>query len=55
LVVKRYICAVPEDPITGSTETWQLIASPDPNVAGAFDVKSAAEGAMRDGRAYSEL
>ena len=55
LVARRYIRSVPEDPITGSADTWQLIPSGDPNAAGTFDVRSGAEGVTRDGRAYGEL
>jgi general secretion pathway protein G len=45
LVEKRYIRAVPLDPITESTETWVLVPVPGALAQGAvYDVKSGAKG-----------
>lgn len=60
LVSSGYIRAIPKDPVTGATDTWQTVpAPPDPNnptaAPGIFDVKSGAEGNTLDGTAYSEL
>ena len=58
LVADGYLRAVPKDPLTDSTETWQAVpAEPDPNnpgEIGIFDVKSGAEGTSFDGTNYSD-
>jgi general secretion pathway protein G len=54
LVTKKYVRAVPVDPITESTETWVLQA-PSLDVSNAvFDIKSGAPGYAKDGTAYAE-
>jgi general secretion pathway protein G len=61
LVSLHYLRAVPPDPITGSRETWVLIA-PEVNVNGVeagsagavYDIRSGAPGNGRDGTAYAE-
>ena len=54
LVTKKYIRAVPVDPITESTETW-VTQSPNLDTTGAvFDIKSGATGTAKDGTAYAE-
>ncbi|MES2503047.1 MAG: prepilin-type N-terminal cleavage/methylation domain-containing protein, partial [Pseudomonadota bacterium] len=53
LVEKKYIRELPIDPITNSTETWQLLP-PEPPLEGmVFDIKSGAEGLAKDGTAYA--
>jgi general secretion pathway protein G len=59
LVTAGYIRAVPKDPITNSTTSWQSIpAEPDPNnpsmAPGIYDVKSGAEQNAIDGTRYSD-
>jgi len=59
LVTEKYIRAVPADPFTQSTETWQTVMSePDPlnpsAQPGVYDVKSGYEGTALDGTNYSE-
>jgi general secretion pathway protein G len=55
LATKRYLRAVPVDPITDSSETWVLIPPPAANGAGkVWDIKSGAEGTALDGSAYAE-
>lgn len=54
LVARRYLRAVPKDPITDSAGTWRIIPSPDANEAGMWDVRSGAPGAARDGSAYAD-
>jgi general secretion pathway protein G len=51
---------IPEDPMTGSADTWQTVpAEPDPGnpsaEPGIYDVKSGAQGTTLDGTAYSDL
>ncbi len=59
LVTTSYIRRVPVDPITNSTETWQVVqAEPDPNnptaEPGVNDVKSGSEAAAIDGTNYAD-
>lgn len=54
LVSESYLRAVPRDPFTTSTDTWQTVAAePDGSsittAAGIFDVKSGYEGTSIDG------
>jgi general secretion pathway protein G len=56
LVEKRYIRAVPLDPITESAATWVVVPPPESVAKGAvYDVKSGAEGKASDGKPYLEL
>ena len=55
LVGKRYLRALPEDPVTRSTTTWILMPPPDSRDGGVYDIRSGAEGQSRDGRPYREL
>jgi general secretion pathway protein G len=52
LVERRYIRAVPVDPITGSAETWQMVASEDPDHPGIRDVSSGADGQSSNGTEF---
>ena len=59
LVSEKYVRAIPADPFTGSTETWQTVMSePDPlnpsAQPGVYDVKSGYEGTALDGTKYSD-
>lgn len=54
LVSKRYLRALPRDPITDSTETWVVVPPEDPERGGVSDVKSGAPGRSIEGSAYSE-
>lgn len=58
LVSDGYIRAVPEDPFTGTTGSWQaILAEPDPAdplAQGVFDVKTTYDGVALDGSPYSE-
>jgi general secretion pathway protein G len=54
LVTKKYIRAVPVDPITETAESW-VIVSPGQDITGSvYDIKSGAAGNAKDGSAYSE-
>ncbi len=56
LAEKRYIRAVPVDPITDSASTWVAVPSPDSAAKGAvYDVKSGAEGKASDGKSFAEM
>lgn len=59
LVTAGYLRAVPKDPITNSTASWQEVpAEPDPNnpsaSVGVYDVKSGADGTALDGSRFSD-
>ena len=54
LVTKKYIRAIPVDPITESTETW-VTQAPDLDTSNVvFDIKSGAPGTANDGTAYAD-
>ena len=56
LVEKPYLRRVPQDPITGSTETWTLVPVTDEQgqQGGIFDVKSGSDRIALDGSRYSD-
>ena len=66
LVDAGYLRRIPEDPITKSTETWQVVlaegeededlqpSDEEGGGPGIIDVKSGAEGTGLDGKPYSE-
>ena len=54
LITKKYIRAVPVDPITESAETW-TIQSPNSDMpGGVLDIRSGAQGTAKDGTAYAD-
>jgi general secretion pathway protein G len=59
LVSGGYMRALPKDPFTNSTSSWQAVpGEADPNNPGAppgvYDVKSGAQGTAIDGTSYSD-
>lgn len=54
LVERRYIRAVPEDPITGRTDTWVIVAPQGQGSTGVFDVRSGAGSRARDGSEFAQ-
>ena len=58
LVSEGYLRAVPAEPFTDSSESWQPILAEldpaDPFSQGVFDVKTTYEGVALDGTLYSE-
>ena len=54
LVTRRYLKAVPLDPVTNSRGTWVLAIPPDAGQA-VYDVKSGASGKTLDGEPLNEL
>ncbi len=58
LVSAGYLRAVPEDPMTRSSETWVVVpAEPDPSdpfVEGVYDVRSGSGGTALDGTAHAD-
>lgn len=53
LVERRYIRSIPVDPYTRAADTWQMVASDDPDHPGVRDVHSSAEGTGSDGTAFA--
>ena len=53
LVNKRYLRAMPVDPITERSDTWQTEAAAAPAPGGVRDVRSGATGNGRDGTPYA--
>ncbi len=54
LVEKRYLRAIPIDPIAETAEKWVVVSSDDPDDGGVKDVKSGAEGTGENGVPYAE-
>lgn len=54
LVEKRYLRALPLDPVTDSTETWILLAPKSSEESGVADLHSGAQGNGSDGTAYAD-
>ncbi|HMV64796.1 MAG TPA: type II secretion system protein [Rhodocyclaceae bacterium] len=55
LVSRRYLRAVPVDPITERRDTWSPVTAPEALGGGMSDLHSGAEGKTRSGQAYEEL
>ncbi|MEW5967831.1 MAG: prepilin-type N-terminal cleavage/methylation domain-containing protein [Pseudomonadota bacterium] len=51
LAERRYVRAVPVDPMTERADTWQVVPPPD-GEAGVYDLRSGAEGVGLDGVPY---
>ena len=54
LVSRRYLRALPIDPITESSATWELVAPEDGSKGSIADLHSGATGQARDGRLFRE-
>ena len=52
MVAERYLRFIPDDPISETADTWQIIGTPD-NTNRVYDVTSGAAGADSNGVAYS--
>lgn len=52
LANKKYIRAVPSDPITQSAATWVLVPPTDAQPGSIYSVRSGAKGLGRDGKPY---
>lgn len=53
LVERRYLRAVPVDPLTQRADSWVLVAPRSGDTASVADVRSGAPGVARDGSAYA--
>jgi general secretion pathway protein G len=59
LVSESYLRAIPKDPFTNSSDTWQTVnAEPEPGTTsaatGIYDVKSGSDGVATDGSRYGD-
>lgn len=54
LVEKKYLRALPFDPVSESNESWQLIEVPTGFKGRVYDIKSGAQGIARDGKFFAE-
>jgi general secretion pathway protein G len=54
LVEKKYLRALPVDPITDSQTTWIIIPPEDGAKGGIYDIKSGAPGNDRSGKPYAD-
>ena len=54
LVEKKYLRAIPPDPLTDSPDTW-VVEPPKEGQGAVYDVRSGARGQTTDGKEYGEL
>lgn len=54
LAQKRYIRAVPLDPVAQSASSWIVVPPQDLKTGAVYDVRSGAKGAARDGTDYEQ-
>ena len=55
LVEKKYLRALPVDPVTESSTTWILVPPDDPATGSIYDIQSGAPGTARNGTPLSKL
>jgi general secretion pathway protein G len=54
LVDKRYLRALPRDPLADEGTQWQIVPPPGGEEQGVWDIHSMAPGTAGDGTAYAE-
>jgi general secretion pathway protein G len=54
LVEKKYLRALPADPVTESTSTWQLVPVPDGAKGAVYGIRSGAAGTASDGTKFAD-
>lgn len=55
LVGRRYLRALPLDPLTEQRDTWLIVPPPDGKGSGVWDLHSSAPGNAGDGQLISDL
>jgi general secretion pathway protein G len=55
LVERRYLRALPMDPVLDSDKAWRIVAPPTERPGQVGDIRSTAEGATLDGKPFGEL
>jgi len=54
LVSKKYLRALPYDPVVGNSDSWLIVGTDDPEKGAVFDIKSSAPGTALDGTEYKD-
>ncbi|MFJ3487510.1 type II secretion system protein [Pseudomonas sp. NPDC090202] len=54
MVTQRYLRSLPEDPITGRNDMWQIVAPPEGVQGSVADIKSGSTGRARDGSLFGQ-
>lgn len=54
MVQRKYIRAVPSDPLTESTTTWRVVESENQDLGVIYDIHSGSDASALDGSLYSE-
>jgi len=54
LVEKKYLRALPFDPVADSDTTWVIVPPEDGNKGGVYNIKSGAPGNDRSGKPYAD-
>ena len=54
LVEEKYLRKIPEDPISGTADSWQVVPPEGAQRGKVYDVHSGAEGKGRDGKPFAE-
>jgi general secretion pathway protein G len=54
LVTRKYLRAVPVDPMTESMNSWVIVPPTDPSLGNVFDVRSSAPNKARDGTWFKD-
>jgi general secretion pathway protein G len=54
LVERKYLRALPIDPVTGSAATWQPVPVPEGYGGTLYDIRSGATGTASDGSRYAD-
>ncbi|MYM91422.1 prepilin-type N-terminal cleavage/methylation domain-containing protein [Rugamonas sp. FT82W] len=54
LVEKKYLRALPVDPVTDSDTTWIIVPPEDTGKGGVYNIKSGAPGNDRSGKPYAD-
>ena len=55
LVERKYLRALPLDPITDSTTTWVIVPPDDTDKGNVYSIKSGAPGNTKDGKPFADL
>ncbi|RKP46465.1 type II secretion system protein [Trinickia fusca] len=55
LVDRRYLRALPFDPVTDSAKTWHIVPPDEQAEGNVYDIKSGAPGKDREGKSYGDL
>lgn len=54
LVERKYLRALPVDPLTESATTWRLVPVPEGYAGTVYDIRSGAQGTSQEGRKYAD-